>query len=104
MSSDDLHGKESGSRTCRGTRPAYSTCKTDQTIGGLNGCPGPTSRNDAILGSIAVAGTRAMASATGVGTTAVMEGAHKVAHCPWEQQKSQLDPFRMLPQGTSTGA
>jgi hypothetical protein len=51
-----------------------------------------------------VAGTRVMANATVLGTTAVMEGVHKAAHCPWEQQKSQLVPFRMLLQGTSTGA
>jgi len=46
---------------------------------------------------------REIASATGVGTTADMEGAHKAAHCPWEQQKSQVVPIRMLLQGTSTG-
>jgi hypothetical protein len=32
-----------------------------------------------------------------------MERAHKAAHCPWEQQKSQFIPCGMLLQGTNAG-
>lgn len=32
-----------------------------------------------------------------------MEGAHKAAQCPWEQQESQSPPLRMLLQATSAG-
>ena len=85
-----------------GTRPTQLVRRMT-TIGGLNGCAGSIPRNDAILGSGAVARTRAITSAAGVGATAVMEGAHEAAHCPWEQQRSQLAPFPMLLQGISTG-
>jgi hypothetical protein len=85
-------------------QPAFSTCETDQTIGGLNGGAGSTRRNDAILGSgIVVFLTRRLAGASGIATIAVKEFAHKAAHCPWEQQKSQLLPSGMLLHGTSTG-
>jgi hypothetical protein len=33
----------------------------------------------------------------------VKEFAHKAAHCPWEQQKSQFVSFGTLLHGTSTG-
>jgi hypothetical protein len=47
--------------------------------------------------------TRRLAGASGIATIAVKEFAHKAAHCPWEQQKSQLVPSGMLLHGTSTG-
>ena len=95
---------ENKSRTGRG-RPTYSTCETDQTIGGLNGRAGLPSGSDAILRSgIAAFRTGAMASATLLGTTAMVGCAHKAEHSPLEQQRSQFAPCRMLLQGTSTGA
>ena len=45
-----------------------------------------------------------MADATPLGTTAIVGCAHKAAHSPFEQQRSQFTPCGMLPQGTSTGA
>jgi len=74
-------------------------------IGGLKGRAGPTSGSDAILElGIAVSRTGVMAEATQAGTTAIVGCAHKAAHSPWEQQRSQFASCGMPPQGTSTGA
>jgi hypothetical protein len=73
-------------------------------IGGLNGLAGPTSESDASLGAgVGVSRPSAMAGATPAGTTAIVGCAHKAAHSPWEQQRSQFAPCGMPLQGTSTG-
>jgi len=105
MSSDDFRSEQANGSCTAPRAPTHSTCETDQMIGGLNGCAGPAPGNDAVLGPrITVFWTGAMASAIGVVTTATLGCAHKAAHPPWEQQRSQFGPCGMLLHGTSTGA